>query len=128
MPNSINTTVDLTNRKAYIVVEEGEQVECTFTSEPIAPSASYASISGRVLTADGRGVRGAQVNLLNASTNESRSVTTNTFGHFMISDLRVGDFYVVSIPLSKKRGSRNQLTQAFTLEDDLTGMDFVLPR
>jgi subtilisin family serine protease len=128
LPNSINTTVDLANRKAYIVAEEGEQVECTFTSEPIAPSASYASISGRVLTADGRGVKGARVDLLNASTNEFRYVTTNTFGHFIISDLRVGDFYVISIPAVKKRGGRNQLSQAFTLEDDLTGMDFILPR
>lgn len=128
LPSILNTTVDLTNRKANIIVEEGEQVECTFTSEALAPSASYASVSGQVTTSDGRGVRGARIDLLNASTNQVRYATTNTFGYYTFTELRVGDFYVISVPVTKKSGNRTPLAQSFTLESDLSGLNFVVNR
>jgi subtilisin family serine protease len=128
LPNSLNTTVDLPNRKANIVVEEGEQVECTFTSQALAPSAAHAMVSGQVTTVDGRGVRGARIDLLNASTNEVRYTLTNTFGYFTFTELRVGDFYVVSVPVTKKSGNRTPLAQAFTLESDLSGLSFIVNR
>jgi hypothetical protein len=130
LPNVLNTTVDLANRKANIVVEEGEQVECTFTSQAITPSAAYASVSGRVVSHDGRGARGTRIDLLNASTHEVRYATTNSFGYFTFSDLRVGDFYVVSVPVGSKSKGANRvpLVQTFTLEADLEGLNFVLAK
>lgn len=128
LPNTLNTTVDLANRKANIVVEEGEQVECTFTSQPLAPSASYAMVSGQVTTPDGRGVRGARIDLLNASTNEVRYVTTNSFGYYTFTQLRVGDFYVISVPVTKKSGNRTPLAQSFTLESDIAALNFIVSR
>lgn len=128
LPNSQNSSVDLVNRKANIVVEEGEQVECTFTSQAITPSAAYASVSGRVNSRDGRGVRNARVDLLNASTNQVWSVTTNTFGHFTFRDLRVGDFYVLTVPGGSKSKGAGSTTQSFTLDADLTGLSFVVNR
>jgi hypothetical protein len=129
LPSVVNSTVDLANRRAYIVAEEGEQVECTFMSEPMAPSAGTADVSGRVTSRDGRGMRGTRVDLLNAGTNEVRFVTTNSFGYFTFRDLRVGDFYVVTVPAgTKSKGAQSPLTQTFTLESDLTGLNFVLNR
>lgn len=130
LPHLVNTSVDLVNKQARIVVEEGEQVECTFTSEAITPSAAYASVTGRVTTSDGRGVKGARIDLLNASTNEVRYVTTNSFGYYTFQDLRVGDFYVVSIPTGRKgvKGASSTQTQTFTLEADLEGLNFVIPK
>src|SRR5690606_5430740 len=125
-PNVLNTTVSLANRRADIIVEEGEQVECTFVSEPVMPSAGSATVSGRVLTSLGRGAGGIRVDMLNASTNEVRYAVTNTFGYFSFADLRVGDFYVVSIPTGRKGNRRNRLTQTFTLNGDLAGLSFVL--
>lgn len=125
LPNAVNSTVDLTNRRANIVVEEGEQVECTFTSEAITPSAANASVSGRVTDSAGRGLRGTRVEILNASTNEVRATTTNTFGYYSFSNLPVGDFYVLSVP-SSRRGWARTNSYTFTLDDNLTSMNFVL--
>jgi len=128
LPNVQNSLVDLANRKATIVVEEGEQVECTFTSQAITPSAADATVSGRVTSRDGRGVRNTRVDLLNASTNQVWSVTTNTFGYFSFQGLRVGDFYVMTVPVGTKSKGSGSLVQSFTLESDLSGLSFVLNR
>lgn len=125
-PNTLNTSVDLTNRTANIIVEEGEYVECTFTSEALAPSAAGASISGRITTGNGRGVKGARIDLLNASTNEVRYETTNTFGYYSFNGVPVGDLYVMSVPATRKGGHRTPMSQTFTLEDNISELNFVL--
>ncbi len=123
LDNLTNSTVDLTNRRADIVVEQGEQVECTFTSEALAPTAAYAQASGRVMTRDGRGVRNVRLTLLNATSGELRYVTTNTFGYYSFTDVQVGEFYVISAA-STKRLSIADNVRSFTLVDDLYEINF----
>ncbi|HEX6279626.1 MAG TPA: carboxypeptidase-like regulatory domain-containing protein, partial [Pyrinomonadaceae bacterium] len=84
------------------------------------------SVSGRVTDSSGRGLRGAKVEILNASTNQVRSTTTNTFGNYYFSNLTVGDFYVLSVSSGRKGWSRSAASYTFTLEDNLTSMNFVL--
>ena len=48
-PNIPNTTVDLANHRANIMVESGESVTCTFTSDELAPTAGDATIAGRIV-------------------------------------------------------------------------------
>ncbi len=91
-----NSTVDLENGTVNIVAEPGEQIDCTFTSEPLAPSASYVSISGRVTDANGYGIRNAAVHIV-GSDGSVRSAKTSAFGYFRIEEIEVGATYVVRI-------------------------------
>ena len=126
-PNLVNTTVDLVNRRASIIAEEGEQIDCTFTSEELSPSAATATISGRIITEDGRGFRGVMVSLLDASTGELRTATTNTFGYYSFTNLSVSDFFVVTAYAPRLYRIDNNV-QAFSLEDNLELPAFVVRR
>lgn len=121
--NEQNTTVDLTNRSANIVVEEGETIDCTFTSSPLVPTAAAVSISGRVLDQKGRGIRGAAIQVMDATTGGVRTVITNSFGRYKVSGLTVEHFYILTAnPGRKHPGSGGVRT--FTLSEDLFDVDF----
>jgi aqualysin 1 len=123
--NVPNTTVDLVNRRANILVENGETVTCTFTSEPLAPTAGEAVVSGRVVNTRGEGVRGVKLSLFNATTGETRITMTNSFGFYSFSQLEVSQFYVLTAQGSR-RGPIANNQRSFTLNDDLSNLDFVV--
>lgn len=120
----INSTVDLVNKTANIVVEEGEQIECTFTSEPLAPTAANATIAGSVTTPKGRGVRGATITVVDADSGAVQVVTTNIFGRYSVSNLPVGRFYIVTLAGTKGR-TFNSPSRAFSLLQDTLDIDFI---
>lgn len=117
---SSNSTVDMANGRANIVAEPGEQIECTFTSEPLAPSASYISISGRVIDTNGFGIRNALVSIT-GSDGSSRSVKTNAFGYYRLDEVEVGPTYVIMA--MHKRYFFN--ATVFTPLDELNNFDIV---
>ena len=119
-----DTTVDLASGKAYIVAQAGEAIDCTFTSQPIAPTAADASISGRISTPSGQGARGIYIKVVDAQTGEARSAITNTFGYYLIDGLQVGRLYVISVQDNRRYAIQNGL-RSFTLDDNLSNMDFV---
>ena len=88
----------------------------------VAPTAANVSISGRVLTANGAGVRNAIVSLTNTNGN-TRTVRTSSFGYYGFQDIEVGQTYILSI--ASKRYSFANPTRVITLNEDLAGEDFV---
>ena len=70
-----NSTVDMANHKVSIVADPSQQVDCTFTSEQISPTAAGVSIAGRVVDSSGRGLRGVTVKLIDmlGNTTDSRN-------------------------------------------------------
>jgi hypothetical protein len=118
-----NTTVNFSARTATIIVEAGESVTCIFRNSQATPSAAHASILGRAVTADGRGIYGATLTLMEINSGETRLARTNGFGYYSFEDLEVGGFYVLTI--QDKRYFFSQDTRSFTLLDDLTSVDFV---
>ena len=60
------------------------------------PSSAGASLSGRVLETNGRGIANATV-VLTDSTGFERTVQTGSFGRFSFSDLPSGETYIVSV-------------------------------
>jgi hypothetical protein len=85
-----------------------------------APTAAGVSIAGRVISADGRGVRNANVTLRDASGN-LRTAITSSFGYYRFDDVAVGQTYVCSV-----RSKRYQFSpKVVSLVDELTGLDFV---
>lgn len=92
-------------------------------TDPLAPTAGEASISGSVTSNTGRGMKGITVTLQNASASEFRSAVTNAFGYYTFDNLEVGSFYVLSV--ENKRYHFSNSPFAFTLNEDLASVAFV---
>jgi hypothetical protein len=96
----------------------------TFASNPapiaLAPTVASVSVSGRVLTADGRGLRNAQVTITEAD-GSSRTVLTGNFGQFSFTNLTAGQTVVLSAH-SKRYGFSPQI---ITLTEDLNEIEFI---
>lgn len=117
-----NTVSDQALRQVRIIAEPGETITCTFVNTQLGVTAAHVTISGRVLTADGRPVIGANLTITNASTGEVRTARSNSFGYYMFSDVEVGYLYFVDI--SHKRYLFNGASRWFTLLDEMSGLDF----
>lgn len=62
---------------------------CIFTAAPV-------EVSGRVVSADGRGVRNARV-VLTGESGATRTAATNSFGYFRFTGVEIGDSYALSV-------------------------------
>ncbi len=123
-PNIPNTTVDLANHRASIRVESGESVTCTFTSEPLAPTAGEATVEGRIADWRGRAVRGVTLSLYDATTGETAFTRTNNFGYYTFSRLEVPHYYVLTAFDTSRYAISNNV-RSFTLHDNIAGVNFV---
>ena len=68
-----------------------------------APVAAMVTVGGRVATAAGYGIAGAQVVLINSATGARHFARTSAFGYFNFEEVEVGTTYVVEV--SAKRYS-----------------------
>ena len=84
-----------------------------------APS-SNATVSGRVLTSDGRGLRNATVSIT-SSQGVVLTATTSSFGFFSFVNVATGDVYTIRI-ISRLFRYASQTVQ---VNDNLTLPDFV---
>ena len=57
---------------------------------------TFASVSGRVTTPDGRGLRNATVKITDAN-NVTRTVTTSSFGFYTFDNVPTGFSYTIAI-------------------------------
>ena len=87
-------------------------LECT--------TAAGVTVSGRVMTASGAGLRNATVVFIDAEGNR-RSVITSSLGYYQIDDVEAGGIYVVSVAARRFRYA-SRLVQ---VTDNLTDLDFV---
>lgn len=122
--NIPNTTVDLANRRANIIVENGETVTCTFTSDELAPTAGEVSVTGRIVDRRGRGVKGISLSMLDVSTGVTKWATTNSFGYYSFEELDVMDFYILTA-YNKGRYTIVNPQRSFTLRENLSNVDFL---
>ena len=128
LTNLQNSTVDVTNRKATIKVEQGESVVCTFVSSQI--QATTGTISGRVTSQNGKGLNNIAVSLGSGTKGSATmSVMTDSSGYYSFSNLPSNRTYTVSAS-SSSRNSRTRVTYtpgsySFTLNGDLSNINFV---
>jgi hypothetical protein len=87
------------------------------------PTAANASLGGRVLTADGQGIRNATVIVSGGGLTEPRYATTGTFGNYQFDGLPVGQTYVITV-ISKRYVFANS-SRIVNLSDSVTDADFV---
>lgn len=95
---------------------------CGWGIQFIQPTAAQASISGRVTTAEGAGIRNARVVITGNSLPEARVVTTGSFGYFSFDGLTVGETYVVTV--NSQRYTFSVPSRVITLVDNVVDADF----
>lgn len=96
----------------------------TFASNPLpaypGPTAAAVSVSGRVSTASGRGLRNAEVTLLNSNGTVMTARTSN-FGYFEFNDVASGQSVIIAV-----RSKQYTFTpQVLSLQDSATDINFV---
>ena len=121
--SSVGTTISNALARATVTVNTEEVVVCTFFNTQFSPSAAPASISGRVLDSFGTGIGGARLTVMDAATGQLFSAISNPFGYYSFNDLEAGNFYVMTI--SHKRYQFADDMRTFSLQDDITGVDFI---
>ncbi|MFN0278168.1 MAG: Calx-beta domain-containing protein [Pyrinomonadaceae bacterium] len=86
-------------------------------------AACTASISGRVMTAGGFGIRNAKIVVTGNSLVEPRVVTTGSFGYFMFEGLATGETYVVTV--NSRRYTFSTPSRVINLVDNVVDADFI---
>lgn len=88
----------------------------------LIPSAANVSVSGRVLSANGNGIRNVIVTLTDTNGN-ILTTRTSSFGYFRFDEIPVGGTYIVSIV--SKRFTFNPSSQILAVNEKLSNVDFV---
>ena len=89
--------------------------------EMLAPTATRASISGRVVDRYGRGIRGAMV-IVQGADGIPKTAYSNTLGYYRIDGLPVGESFVVTV--SARRYAFAAPTRFVNLSDDISDLNF----
>ena len=90
-----------------------------WTADVFAPTAAAVTISGRVLTPNGGGLRNALVTLTDLS-GSSRTVLTGTFGYYRFSEVAAGETVIIAI-VSKRYHFQPQVV---TVTEDIEDLNF----
>lgn len=86
-------------------------------------TASGASLSGRVITAEGNGIKNASVILTGGTLTQPMIVKTGSFGRFNFENLQTGQTYVLNI--ESKRYIFDTTTRVVNLDSSVNDIDFV---
>ncbi len=84
---------------------------------------AQGSISGRVLTANGIGVRNAKIVITGNSLAERRVVSTGSFGYYSFDGLATGETYVVTV--NSRRYTFPTPSHVISLLDSVAEADFI---
>ncbi|MEP7213310.1 MAG: Ig-like domain repeat protein [Acidobacteriota bacterium] len=68
----------------------------TLVEQVVGPTAANVSVSGRIVSADGRGIPSARV-FITDSAGYARYIVTNPFGYYRFLDVQAGGTYIISV-------------------------------
>jgi hypothetical protein len=91
--------------------------------EFLTSTAANASISGRVLTAGGNGIRNAEVVISGGTLAEPMRVQTGSFGYYNFEGLQTGQTYMITV--NSRRYLFTTPTRVITLTDNIADLDFI---
>lgn len=91
--------------------------------ELLVPTFANASISGRVVGANGRGLPNVYVSVFDMDGNLVKFVQSNTFGYFTIFEVQTGSTYLVAV--GSKRYSFPNPTLLVSVSENVEGITFV---
>jgi hypothetical protein len=100
----------------------GQKLDTSYENGTVTisgPNSTGLSISGRVLTPDGRGLRNASVTIVDQS-GMARTVTTSSFGYYTIDGVSQGGTYTLAVSSRTYRFAPRTVQAT----DNLTDVDF----
>jgi hypothetical protein len=89
----------------------------------LAPNFAGASISGRVRTESGKGIRNVSLTLTDATTGETLHTRSGSFGSYRFENVPIGQSYILSA--GSKRFSFALNDRFITPLEELTDVDFI---
>jgi hypothetical protein len=93
-----------------------------WTPDDLMPTAEGVSITGRVATTDGMGIRNVMMTLT-SSSGETMTTYTGGFGNFSFVDVRPGRTYLLSAVST--RYQIEESTRVLNVNDDLVQLKFI---
>ena len=87
----------------------------------LGPTAADVSVSGRVLTASGRGIRNVRITLTDSSGNTKTAVST-TFGYYRFDNVTAGETYIITA--KGKRYEFSPPAQVINVNEDAVDINF----
>lgn len=96
--------------------------DATMTPVAFAPTATPVTVSGRVTTASGRGIRNVSITMTDSNGNE-RTAQTTAFGYYRFDGVTAGE--TVVIRTKAKRYSFIQSSIVRSTNDQISDADFV---
>lgn len=93
-----------------------------FWNNLLEPTAASARIEGRILDAEGNGIRNISIVLTGAPLSAPRIVKTNNFGKFSFEDVETGQTYVITV--SSKKYGFGQPSRVITLQENVSDIVF----
>ena len=87
-----------------------------------APTAAQVSVGGRVLTANGAGIRNARVTMTDQN-GQTQIAATSTFGYFRFQEVAVGEVYVFTV--HSKRFTFSNGTRILLVSEEISDMVFI---
>ncbi len=97
------------------------QIGGFWTADQLVPTSALVSISGKVTTLNGNGIRNVIVTLTDTEGGV-RTTVTGSFGIYRFTDVEAGHTYILTAQ-AKKYLFANP-TQVVTVNDELTDIDF----
>lgn len=88
----------------------------------LAPTAANVSIGGRILTANGIGIRNATI-VLTSQNGVTRSTVSSSFGYYRFDDIAAGETYILTV--SAKHSVFQQASRVVSVNEQLNDLDFV---
>lgn len=88
----------------------------------VAPTAATVSVSGRVITPQGRGIRNVVVTMTDSNGN-TRTATTTSFGYYRFEEVAAGETYIFAA--RGKRFSFGQNSQVHSIMEDTSNINFI---
>ena len=85
----------------------------------LASTAAAVSVSGRVLTAQGRGLRNARLTLTDSSGNTRTAIST-TFGYYRFDEVAAGETYILEVGSKQYSFS----PQVLTVMEEISDLNF----
>ncbi len=97
-------------------------VRCSLNGVSAPTTAATVSISGRVMTASGRGIVNVRLTLTDSS-GEVRTATTTSFGYYRFDDVQAGETYILSA--AGKRYTFSQPVQVLYINEETDAVNFI---
>lgn len=90
---------------------------------PLSTTVAMAAVSGRVLSAHGRGLSNVSVTISGGALAQPITTVTGSMGYYSFPEMEVGSSYILTV--NAKRNTFVEPSRLFTLLESITDADFV---